>query len=126
MNTPINDEEKNLLKYDNLISKNTFELKVESKSDIDNLEIEFEVANTGLTNLQNCYFLPVRYGDDYLKCKTRVINEQIDMQFSEMIKLNLISPISDKKYYEGYFRLFTPDGLPFGQVINVKVFVESE
>ena len=126
VNTPINEEEKNLLKYDNLISKNTFELKVESKSDIDNLEIEFEVANTGLTNLQNCYFLPVRYGDDYLKCKTRVINEQIDMQFSEMIKLNLSSPISDKKYYEGYFRLFTPDGLPFGQVINVKVFVESE
>ena len=126
VNTPINGEENNLSKFDNLISKNTFELKADSKSDIDNLEIEFELVNNGLTNLQKCYFLPVRYGDDYLKCKTRLINEQIDMHESEIIRLNLCSPNSNKKYYEGYFRLFTPEGLPFGQVINVKVFLENE
>ena len=126
VNTPINGEENNLLKYDNLISKNTFELKADSKSDIDNLEIEFELVNNGLKDLQNCYFLPVRYGDDYLKCKTRVINEKIEMHYNEIIRLNLSSPNSDKKYYEGYFRMFTPEGLPFGQVINVKVFLENE
>ena len=126
VNTPINGEENNLLKYDNLISKTTFELKADSKSEIDNLEIEFELVNNGLKDLQNCYFLPVRYGDDYLKCKTQLINEQIDMNDSRIIRLNLCSPNSNKKYYEGYFRLFTPEGLPFGQVINVKVFLENE
>jgi len=126
VNTPINGEENNLINYDNLISKNTFELKADSKSEIDNLEIEFELVNNGLKDLQHCYFLPVRYGDDYLKCKTRLINEQIEMNDSEIIRLNLCSPKSNKKYYEGYFRLFTPEGLPFGQVINVKVFLENE
>jgi len=126
VNTPINDEENNVLKYDNLIAKNTFEIKVDSKSDIDDLEIELEIVNNGLRNLKNCYILPVRYGDDYLKCITKVINESIDMNYSEKIRLNLKSPNSDKKYYEGYFRMFTPEGLPFGQVLNVKVFLEGE
>ena len=126
VNKPLSKDENNALKYSNIITKNNIELKVEGEGDIEELEIEFDLINNGLTNLQKCYILPVRYGDDYLKCLPYFINESIDMNYSQKIKLNLKSPDSGKKYYEGYFRMFTPEGIPFGQVLNVKVFLEGE
>ena len=30
-------------------------------------------------------------------------------------------PHEDKGYFEGYFRMFSPNGLPFGNILIVKV-----
>ena len=41
----------------------------------------------------------------------------------ENAKVNLAIKLPDKfGYYEGYFRMFTPSGLPFGDIIKIKVF----
>jgi hypothetical protein len=125
VNKPLSSQENIILKYNNIIPKNNIELKVDGESDYDELFIEFDLINNGFTNLKNCYFLPVRYGDDYLKCLPKVISENIDMNYTEKIKLYLKLPNSGKKYYEGYFRMFTPCGLPFGQVIFIKLFLDD-
>lgn len=89
----------------------------------DVFNIEIVLVNNGDNDLQNCYILPIRYGEDYLRCEKVKINESIERNYSEKIKMMIILPNSDKKYYEGYFRMFTPSGLPFGQVIFIKVFI---
>ncbi len=49
------------------------------------------------------------------------MKQNFSQNFILMIKL----PNLDKKYYEGYFRMFTPSGLPFGQIIFVKAYREE-
>ena len=125
VNKPLLGDENNILKYDNIISNNNQEIKIDS-SDIEESKVfpfGIEIANSGENNLEDCYILPVRYGEDYLRCEKVKINESIERNYSEKIKMMIILPNSDKKYYEGYFRMFTPSGLPFGQVIFIKVFI---
>ena len=82
---------------------------------------EFTVVNSGDNELKGCYIMPVKMGDNYLSCTTKVINESI--QRNNPIKIKLVVKIPDEAtgYYEGFFRMFTPYGLPFGEVIHIKV-----
>ena len=125
VNKPLLGDENNLLKYDNIISDNNKEIKIDI-SDIEESKMfpfGIEVSNTGENNLEDCYILPIRYGEYYLRCEPVKINDSIERNYSEKIKMMIILPNLDKKYYEGYFRMFTPNGLPFGQVIFIKVFI---
>ena len=126
VNKPLSKDEDNILKYGNVITKNIQEIKL---SDIVDLEqcypLQIEISSNGSNNLENCYILPVRYGEDYLTCIPLKINESMKQNFSQNFILMIKLPNLDKKYYEGYFRMFTPSGLPFGQIIFVKAYREE-
>ena len=132
INTPLNEEKvNNLFKYNNIIDNNNQEFKNVFSA----VQIEFTVINNGENDLQNCSLLQVRFGDEYLNCIPKTIAESIKQGMSTIIitnevqrnmpfKMSLVVKIPDestKGYYEGYFRMFTPNGLPFGKVIYVKV-----
>ena len=125
VNEPLLGEENNIYKYNNIILNNNQEIKLDI-SDIEESKLFhylIEVSNTGENNLEDCYILPIRYGEDYLKCEPIKINDSLERNYSEKINMVITFPNLDKKYYEGYFRMFTPSGLPFGQVIFIKAYL---
>ena len=116
INKPI-DVDNNLLKYNNIIKQNNIVIT----ADITNFKLNFSFINNGTNNLKDCYILPVRYGDEYLSCKPFKFIEDFEINFDKTFELQFQVPDTGKKTYEGYFRMFTPYGLPFGQLITIKV-----
>ena len=118
INKSLGDEiSDNFYKYNNIIGNNNQEFKNVPSS----FQLEITVINNGENDLKGCYILPVRYGDEYLTCGPKVIKEEIQRNMSVKISLIARLPQSNKGYFEGYFRMFTPHGLPFGNVLYVQV-----
>ena len=118
INKSLNDKNMDTLyKYNNIIGNNNLEFKNMPSS----FQIEISIINNGENDLNDCYILPVRYGKDYLTCNPKVIKDEIQRNMSIKISLLVRLPNDNKGYFEGYFRMFTPYGLPFGNVIFVKV-----
>ena len=113
INKSLNDDN---LNYNNIIGKYQKEFQNVDKS----FKFEFTVVNNGENDLQNCYILPVRYGETYLTCDAQKITESIQKGKNSKISLN-VKLQQNIGYFEGYFRMFTPNGLPFGNIINIKV-----
>ena len=113
INKSLNDDN---LKYNNIIGKYQKEFQNMDKS----FKFEFTLVNNGDNDLQNCYILPIRFGEEYLTCDANKINESIKRGKSSKITLN-IKLKHNIGYFEGYFRMFTPNGLPFGNIISIKV-----
>ena len=110
------NEEDNIYKYNNIIGNTNQVFKNVPLS----FPIEFSVVNCGKEDLQDCYILPVRYGEEYLSCIPKKISDSVIRNIS--IKINLVVRVpKNKGYFEGYFRMFTPSGLPFGNTLCVKV-----
>ena len=107
-----------LYKYNNIIHNNNLEFKNMASS----FQLEVSIINSGENDLKDCYILPVRYGNKkYITCNPKVIKEEIQRNMSTKIILVVRLPHDNKGYFEGYFRMFTPNGLPFGNVLFVKV-----
>ena len=113
LNKSINED---ISKYNNIIGK--YQKEFQNVDEI--FKFEFTLINSGENDLQNCYILPIRYGELYLSCETKKINDEIKRGMNTKISLGVKLP---KKigYLEGYFRMFTPNGIPFGNVIDIKV-----
>ena len=118
INSPIDVD---IIKYNNIIANNNKEEKKDSKD----FFYTFTCLNNGSIEWKNCYILPVRYGDEYLTCEPLKINKVINQLYSYEISLKISVPDTNKKTYEGYFRMFTEEGLPFGQVITIKIWREE-
>ena len=116
VNSPL-DEDNNILKYNSIISNNN----IVEKNDAKIFSYKSNCFNNGLSAWVGCYILPVRYGDEYLTCEPFKIEKPVEKNYDCMINLKIQVPDTNKKYYEGYFRMFTPKGLPFGQLITIKV-----
>ena len=82
--------------------------------------LDFIVVNNGENDLQNCCILPIRYGDDFLSCDPKIITNSVKRGTNLKISLDVKIP-QKTGYFEGYFRMFTPSGLPFGNIIYTKV-----
>jgi hypothetical protein len=82
--------------------------------------LEFVVVNNGENDLKNCCILPIRYGDEYLSCDAKIITNSIKRGMNLKISLDVKTP-QRTGYFEGYFRMFTPSGLPIGNIIYIKV-----
>lgn len=109
INFPIKSEGK---KYSNIIYKKIFI----SNKDLE--EINFNIVNNTGDKLEECFFQPIRYGPEYLKCKKKLINV-IKRDETINVKLPLEYPEKKEKSIEGFFRMFTKEGLPFGEIIKV-------
>lgn len=107
-----------LYKYNNMIGNNNQEFKSVASS----FYSEIIIINNGENDLKNCYILPVRYGDEYLSCSPKVVENEVPRNTAIKIGLIIRIPPINKGYFEGYFRMFTPHGLPFGDILIIKVF----
>ena len=102
-----------LFKYNNIIGNNNQEFKNIPSS----FQLEISIINSGENDLKNCYILPVRFGDEYLTCNPKIVNDEVQRNMS--LKIVLVVRVPQKN--KGYFRMFTPNGMPFGNVLCVKV-----
>ena len=116
LNKALNDEKDNII-YSNIIGNKNQEFKNVDSS----FQIVISVVNNGEGNLKDCYILPVRFGDEYLSCIPKIITESVERNNPIKIGLVIRVPNDNKGYFEGYFRMFNPKGLPFGDVLYIKV-----
>ena len=113
-------DEENLEKYrnySNIIGNSNQDFKNVPSS----FQTEITIINSGENNLQNCYILPIRYGESNITCFQKIIKDDVPRNLQIKIPLVLRLPNEGRGLFEGYFRMFTPDGLPFGNVLCVKV-----
>ena len=78
------DNKNNLNKYNNIIGNNNQEFKNVPLS----FQLEISVINIGENDLNNCYILPVRYGEDFLSCRPKVIKEEVERNMTVKIMMN--------------------------------------
>ena len=120
INKPIFDD---INKFNNVFEPKEFYFKNKHES----FQIKVDVVNIGENNLQCCFILPIRYKKSNLGCLKKTITDELKSgnkkSVSLMIKLNENDNMDyeSKKIYEGYYRMFTEDGIPFGDIIYVKV-----
>ena len=114
VNKPINDE--NLINYNNLFGNNNKIIQTDGTS----FKFDLSVVNTGENKLKNCYLAPVRFGDEYLSCLPKKIEEEMNRNDKCELEIVISINLEERGVYEGYFRMFTPKGLPFGDLLKVK------
>ena len=88
-------------------------------------QIELKILNNGQNDLKDCYILPVRYGENYLNIFKGIIKDSLGRNMSKDISLVVKIPNDKRGFYEGFFRMFSPFGLPFGDIIHITV-INSE
>ena len=105
-------------KYNNIIGNYNKEFRNVSSN---YFNLELTIVNTGKNDLRGCYILPIRFGDEYLDCIPKTIKESVKQGKPITIDLNIIKSNNNCDNLKGYFRMFTPEGLPFGNVIFINV-----
>lgn len=109
--------------YNNQFINNNIVINEFDKS----IEIDVKILNTGLNDLINCFIVPIRYGNNYFSCDKFKINESLKNSEIKEIKLNIkLSNLEEENnnndnqnLCKGKFRMFTEQGLPFGDILNI-------
>ena len=124
LNTPILED---VQKYNSIFFPNKALL---TKKEEQPFEISIDIINNGEKNLQGCFISPIRFGRKYLGCLKTTILE--DCKKGKKISLNVLIKFEDEEdeedslnSYEGCFRLMTKNGIPFGDIYNIKVLIEE-
>ena len=113
--------------YKNLFRPN----KILLNNSKETFEINFELLNKGKNNLKGCYISSIKASKDYLKCVKKVIDEDIRSEEKKRITLTIKfnededDDEDSQDVYEGYYRLFTEEGIPFGDVLYLQVITDS-
>lgn len=112
-------KDSNILKYNNKFSP----CSEIFQNIYDSFEVNFKVANIGEKDLQNCYLINIKYTGNYLCCEKYIISEKLEKNKIKEIKLkiNFIDKSDKVGIFEGYFRMFTEKGEPFGDILKVRV-----
>ena len=123
LNSPILDD---IQKYNSIFSPNKNLLTQKEEQPF---EIQVDIINNGEKNLKGCFMSPIRFGRKYLGCLKSTILD--DCEKGDKISLNILIKFEDEddeeeslNAYEGNFRLMTKDGIPFGDIYNIKVLIE--
>lgn len=115
-------------KYNSIFSPSKILLRKKSKEPF---EFKVNIINNGENNLQECFISPIRFGKNYLGClKKTIVN---DCNKGDKIELEVLFKFEDDEdeeeditEYEGYFRLVTKEGIPFGDILYIKLIMEEE
>ena len=113
-------------KFKNLFRPNKI-LLTNTKNSFD---ISFDLSNIGSENLKGCYLTSIKASNEYLTCTKKVINEDILPGEKKRIDLTINFQIEEDEeqphdVYEGYFRLFNKEGIPFGDILYLQVITED-
>lgn len=96
-------------------------------------ELNVEIINNGIENLSLCFISPIRFGKKYLGCSKTSVTDSISNGQKFKIKMLVTfedEPVNGEEFqpmneYEGYFRLITKYGIPFGDILYLKVIIEN-
>ena len=123
LNSPVLVE---IQKYNSIFSPKNQLIKTKEEP----FEIKIDIVNNGEKDLQGCFISPIRFGKKYLGCLKKTILEKCEK--GEKISLNVLVKFEDEEdedesinVYEGYLRLMTQEGIPFGDIFNIKVLIEE-
>jgi hypothetical protein len=123
-NTPV---EQDIQKYNCIFSPN----KILLKQKLDPFELDITIINNGEIDLKGCFFSSIRFGNKYLGCIKQSIVEKCEKGGKVTLKNVIIKFDEDEleeninNIYEGYFRLMTIEGVPFGDIFYIKFIVEE-
>lgn len=126
-----NDKDKdNISQYDNKISPNYIEFKNKK----DSFEVKFKLANTGGVDLKDCFIGYINFDKNYLYCDKYKIGENFER--NEIKDINLKIFFHKCEYlenmdfsintFEGHFRMFNKNGMPFGDILKIKVINDNK
>ena len=119
LNKPINVD---INKYDNIIKGKNQNLTVKNNEAIANITI----FNTGEESLKDCFLSQIIFGRKVLTGKKIKIEE--DVYQNEKIDCSIVMDVNketvkegDTKEYISEWRMFTKEGLPFGEIISLYI-----
>lgn len=109
-------------KYDNKISPNSQIFKNIKES----FDINFKIANTGEKDFSKCYITYIKFDKNFLYCEKYVFEDKFEKSESKDITLKIYFNENDNfninfNTFEGDFRMFTKQGIPFGDILKIKV-----
>ena len=112
--------------YKNLFRPNKIFLNNANKEPF---EVSFEILNKGKKNLKGCYISSIKASNEYLKSVKTIITEDIKNEEKKRVKLMIKfqedeDEDSVQDVYEGYYRLFTEEGIPFGDILYIQVITD--
>ena len=114
--------ENDINEYNNKMSPNSFIFK----NIVHNFEVDFTIANTGEKDLKNCFIGYIKYDENYLYCQKYIL-EKLEKNKKEDIKLKInFDKLGNINFttFEGHFRMFNENGIPFGDILKIKVINE--
>ena len=118
--------EEDIQKYSSIFNPN----KKLCKQEYESFEIKIEIINNGKEPLRRCFLSPIRFGNNYLGCMKTTIKEKCEkgekISLDVLIKFEDLEEQNHPNYYEGYFRLLTRDGIPFGDILYLKVLLNNK
>lgn len=118
----------NINKYNCIFTPN----RKEEIRDFAPFDIEFDVINNGTFDLDGCFISPIRFGKHYLGCIKKTITDNSGKGERTKIKtlITFEDDITDNNFqpleqYEGYYRLMTKQGIPFGDIFYLQVNIKN-
>lgn len=125
LNTPVSID---IQKFDSIFSPN----KKLMRHKLEPFEINVGIVNKGENDLKGCFISPIRFGKQNLSCLKQTIYE--DCKKGDKVELPIIinfqiEDVNDDDIldaYDGYFRLMTRQGIPFGDIFYIKVIIDEE
>lgn len=114
-----NPIDEDILKYNNKFSP----YEMVFKNINDTFFINFKVANTGEKDLDKCFISYILFNGNYLWSEKFIVNEKFLKNESKDIKLkiNFKNNAERNGIFEGHFRMFTEKGIPFGDILKVRI-----
>ena len=91
-------------------------------------KIPFSLVNTGQKDLENCYIGYIKLDKNHLLCDRYNIKESIKRNSQREIKELTIKYDNEENntfnIFEGHFRMFTENGIPFGDILKIRIINE--
>ena len=78
--------------------------------------------------MKDCYFNYINFNDNNLICKKYTISEDLIKNNNKEIELEINFKNTQDDYYfdyEGHFRMFNKYGIPFGDILIIKLSNDS-
>ena len=116
------EKDEDILKYDAKFKPSSKVLR----NIKDKPTITFTLANTGQKDLENCYIGYIKLDKNHLGCNNYNI-KKIERNSQETITLELNYDNEENNtfnIFEGHFRMFTENGIPFGDILKVRIINE--
>ena len=101
-------------------NQNFYDVKTNS------FDINLNIFNNGEENLCDCFITAIKFGEKYLKCEKLIIGENIKQNEQKDVQIKIKDFCCEKGIYKGLFRMFTKQGLPFGDILNVTVINKTD
>ena len=91
-------------------------------------KIPFSLVNTGQKDLENCYIGYIKLDKNHLLCDRYNIKESIKRNSQREINELTLKYDNEENntfnIFEGHFRMFTENGIPFGDILKIRIINE--